>query len=342
MTTEEWIIQIVSDTDSKGYLKARENTRLEFKESFIFANIGKYFKTIASFANAKGGIILFGVKDAPRQATGIDYAKFEDIQQDKIATFLIDFFSPQIIWDIGIIEHDKKYFGYIEIQESEDKPVICKKNTGKDLKNGEIYYRYRAQSRVIEFPELKSLQDEVKLKERNLWMKHIERISKIGPQNIAFIDLFDGAIETGMSDKQFLLNEHLLNELKEQVKFIEEGKFVEKDGAPAIKIIGEASASTSDVIAPNLNPNKDYPYLAKHLAQEIGIRRYDIQVMIWKYELKGNLKYHIEVETGANSNTNKYSKYALSKLKKIYDQETDKTAFLAKIGQEYNESKKLN
>lgn len=174
--TTDWIKKILQNTDDRGYLKARENSRLEFKESFVFQNIAKYFKTIGAFANTKGGVLLFGVKDQPRIPVGIDREKFDSIQQDKISTFLAEFFSPQIEWNLDIVEVNGKYFGYIEIYECENKPVICKKTKEKILKDGEIYYRYRGQSKVIAFPELRAIHDEVRRNERELWMKHIERM----------------------------------------------------------------------------------------------------------------------------------------------------------------------
>lgn len=333
-TTHEWLVEILTDLDDRGYLKARENTRLEFKENFVFTNIANYFKAIGSFANTKGGVILFGVKDAPRIPLGIDREKFDSIQQDKISTFLAEYFSPQILWDLGIIDINGTYFGFIEIFEADSKPVICKKTNGNVLRNGDVYFRYRGQSKSIEFPELKSIHEEVRQKERDLWMKHIERISKIGPQHVAFIDLFDGAIQTGKSDGKLILDSTLLDDLKKQVKFIEEGRFVEKDGAPALKVIGEI-VSSSEVLVPELDPNKDYPYLAKHLAQELSIRAYDVQVLIWKYDMKGNRKYHIDIETGKTSTANKYSIFALKYLKTILDGMKNVTEELTAFSSEY-------
>ena len=42
-------------------VKSREGSRLEFKESFNLANSALYARTMASFSNAKGGFIAFGV-----------------------------------------------------------------------------------------------------------------------------------------------------------------------------------------------------------------------------------------------------------------------------------------
>lgn len=331
--------EIIEDIDDRGYLRRRESTQLEFKEKFGLKSSAKYLKSIAAFANPKGGIIIYGVKDSPRIPVGINRDKFDAIKQEKISTFLSEYFSPEIIWDIGLFEALGKWFGYIEIQESEYKPVICKKDAQGVLRNGDIFYRYRAQSKLIQFPELKQIQDEIKEKERQLWMKHIERISRIGPQHVAFLDLFDGSIEVGTGKSQLILDPELLADLKNKVKFIEEGNISEKEGAPTLKIVGEIH-QTDSILAPKLDPNKDYPFLQKHLAQELGLRPFDVQVLIWKFNIKGNKKYHIEIETSETTRTNKYSRYALRYLKQKLAEQDDKHRFLKNLIKQYTNRNK--
>lgn len=265
---------------------------------------------------------------------GISKKKFESIKIETISTYLSEYFSPEIKWDLGLISIDGTYFGYIYIYESEDKPVICKKNSGKILKDGEIYYRYRGRTRTIEFPELKKIHIEIKERERKLWMSHVEKIAKIGPKNVAFIDLLDGQIESENLKGQFLIDESLLNELKSKVSFIKEGEFEERKGKPTLKVIGEIK-SAKDVIVPTLDPNKDYPFLVKHLAQELQIRPYDVQLLIWKLNLKNNKKYSIEVQTSATGRVFKYSRFALKKLREVLMVISDLSNYLKQIGKEY-------
>ncbi len=61
-------------------IDSRESTTLELKESFSFANLGKYAKAMASFANKEGGYIVFGIKDNPREFLGIDRDQFDSIR----------------------------------------------------------------------------------------------------------------------------------------------------------------------------------------------------------------------------------------------------------------------
>ena len=140
---EKRLHEILRDVDVRGYLRSRESNKLEYKENFNFRNLGSYLRTIAAFANNQGGTILYGVKDSPHIPIGINRDKFDGIRIERISTFLSDYFSPQISWSIGLVKVNGRYFGYLNIDKCRDKPIICKKNSGKELKNGEIYYRYR-------------------------------------------------------------------------------------------------------------------------------------------------------------------------------------------------------
>lgn len=339
MMTEDDLKKIVGDVDDRGYLRSRESTSLEFKEAFGFQNLARYLKTIAAFANTRGGTILFGIADSPRRPVGIPRKKFDEIKVETISTYLSEYFSPEILWDLGIFRNSGKWFGYISIAESQDKPVICKKNSGKIVKDGAIYYRYRGQSRVIEFPELKQIHIAIREHERSLWMSHVERIAKIGPKNVAFVDLMDGIIDSINIPGQFLVDEALLEKLKTEVSFIEKGTFCEVNGKPTLRVVGDLKPA-GRVIVPSLDPNKDYPYLCKHLAQELQIRPHDVQVLIWKNKLKHSKRYSIKIDTSDTSRVFKYSRFALKKLRDILDSSDDKQIFLKKIGKQYSRRNK--
>ena len=93
-------------------------------------------------------------------------------------------------------------------------------------------------------------------------------------------------------------------------------------------------------MAPKLDPNKDYPFLQKHLAQELGLRPFDVQVLIWKFNIKGNKKYHIEIETSETTRTNKYSRYALRYLKQKLAEQDNKHRFLKNLIKQYTNRNK--
>lgn len=59
-------------------IKTRESTEIEFKESFNWANKSMYAKTMVAFSNAKGGYIVFGVTNSPREVKGLLSNNFEN------------------------------------------------------------------------------------------------------------------------------------------------------------------------------------------------------------------------------------------------------------------------
>ena len=247
-------------TNQDGALFHRENQSLEFKDNFQFANLADYAKTMVAFANNQGGKIIFGVSDSPRKPNGMPNNQFETVDNAKITQGLNDLFSPEINWDrFDFIENDKK-FGVLVVYESESKPILCKKNSGNILREGDIYYRYRGRSEKIKYPELEKIFRDREEKEKKLWMTHIEKIAKIGPQNISMVDLVRGEIE--QKGNKILLDKKLLK----QLKYVKEYKSVEKDGAPALKIIGNVEGV--ELVAPNLRLDKDF-FTTKELGEKL-------------------------------------------------------------------------
>lgn len=210
---------------------ARESGSLEFKESFNWLSKDKYAKSMVAFANNKGGYIVFGIKDQPRELTGLQSNNFENTDEAKITAYLNDVFSPEIVFEKFVVEVRSKNIGVLYTHQAKYKPVVCSKNDN-DLKESDIFYRYNARSERIKYPELKLLLDEIKIEERKSWMEHLEKISKIGPTNAAILDIMGGEISgrggTLVIDKK----------LVSKLKFIKEGNFQE-GGKPVLKLIGD-------------------------------------------------------------------------------------------------------
>ena len=188
-------------------------------------------KSIAAFANNKGGYIIFGVKDFPRELVGLANNNFENTEEEKITAYLNDVFSPEISYNKFVIKIRNKSVGILKIQTSVNKPVVCRKNDG-ELKESDIYYRYNARSERIKYPELKFLLDGVRTDEKKNWMEHFERISKIGAANAAILDVINGEV-SGKSGT-LVIDKNLVP----KIKFINEGTFSEA-GKPVLKLIGD-------------------------------------------------------------------------------------------------------
>lgn len=292
MTLE--LFQIYIATKEDGRLKHRERKDLEFKANYNFGSIknGKFSKSMVAFANADGGVMIFGIKDSPREPIGMSNDNFEKIEIEKITQFLNEHFAPEIIWNMYDFEVAGKKYGVFVIEESKNKPIMCIKNVGDELKEGDIYYRYSARSQKIKYSELKELLENAKELERKKWMEHIQSIAKIGPQNIALIDVYRGNIENPQN-KQIIIDKDLLRD----IKFIQEGKFVEKEGAPTLKLMGTIEGMEGiQTLVPDLNLDKDF-FTTKELGEKLnlltekGSTNY-LTAVIWKYDIQNNPQYY--------------------------------------------------
>ena len=210
---------------------SRESGVLEFKESFNWGSNDSYAKSLAAFANNKGGYLVFGISNHPRFLKGLLTSNFEDVDEEKITSYLNSVFSPEIAYNKSVIEINSKKIGVLQVFQSKNRPVTCIKNDG-ELKESDIYYRYIARSERIKYPDLKALLDQIKDKERKSWMEHFEKISKVGPMNAAVLDVIGGEI-TG-STGTLVIDKKLIPKLK----FISEGNFRE-GGRPVLKLIGD-------------------------------------------------------------------------------------------------------
>lgn len=256
------------------YLYHRENQELEFKEQFNLAGLADYFRDFAAFANNRGGYLIFGVKDSPRIPTGLSDStleQFNKIDPEKITGFLLEIFSPDIHWEQSVIQIDEKFFGVFLIHEALTKPVISKKDEGREqvIKNGEVYYRYGGRTQKIQYAELESIIVKRVDQNNQQWLSLMAKIGKVGPQNAAILDTERGLIEK--DDSRILV---LDNNLTDKIKFIKEGKFVEKNGATTLRLVGDIVPIDQVEVIKKVKENliKDYPLSASELAEEVKKR----------------------------------------------------------------------
>ena len=79
---------------SKNILQNRENSQLEFKETFNLGSLAKYGRTMAAFADNRGGYIVFGVEPSPHRLKGVNKTKFEECDPAQVTQFLNAHFGP--------------------------------------------------------------------------------------------------------------------------------------------------------------------------------------------------------------------------------------------------------
>jgi len=322
----------------KNYIKNRESTELEFKEKFSYVNIAKYVRTMSSFSNNRGGYILFGITNSPRKLAGVKRDDFEEIKQERITDFLIEYFSPQISWEIGVFCKKNQYIGFIYTNESDRKPIICKKNYKDILKSGEIYYRYRAQSRKISYSELIKIIENIKKNEIKNWLETIKKIEKIGPENIALIDVYKGTITNQkIKGEKLIIDEKLLVDLNRKINLIKDKKTNDLN-KPIYRIDGSIKTA-NNILIPDIDMNRDYPYFESQISEKLKLKQYHIHLLIWKFKIKFKKKYHQSIKTSKNQFTHKYSVDALKRLEEIVNKYFS-DEYIKKISKEYTNFKK--
>lgn len=212
-----------------------EGVTIEYKQSFGWKSITEYLRAMAAFSNREGGYIIFGIKDKPHLLLGLETSalkNFESRDNGEWTTNLRDFFAPEINWEKRTFVFEGKTYGIIYTYPATNKPIICKKTSG-DLRKGAIYYRYNSQNTEIDYPELNAIIETEKQKINELWMKRMHQIADIGVSKLALLDLSNGSLSGTRTT--LYIDEPLLND----IKFVQEGSFVETGGNPALKVVGE-------------------------------------------------------------------------------------------------------
>ncbi len=255
-------------------LHVSETDTVEGKESFDWGSRDKYGKTIAGFANNKGGYILFGVKDGSFEVVGIAENRMEKFDLRKANQYLTRTYNQAFRVEMGTFNVAGKTVGAFYIHPSAAKPAICKVDVAK-LTSGAIYYRYPGETRTIQAPELEILlRERDKVAGGNL-LNIAQKVQEMGVENTAILDVATGAVEGQKGS--FYISEELLPALK----FIREGQFEESEGAPTLKLMGELQPLTEDKVIVDREV-KD------------NIRERDILEDFIKQEVVGNPKAYIE------------------------------------------------
>lgn len=328
------------DTAISGRILSRESGWLEFKESFNWNSNDKYAKSMAAFANNKGGYIVFGVKDKPRDMVGLQSNNFESTDEAKISSYLNSNFSPEIHFEKFVISVRKKSIGILYTYQAKSKPIVCLKNDG-DLKEADIYYRYNARSERAKYPEIKKIFEIVKEDERKIWMEHFEKISKIGPSKVAIMDTVHGEIDG--SKGTLIIDKKLIPKLR----FINEGSFKE-GGKTVLRLIGDVKPvtfhgekgsidSTNIKITDDINAlevrleedellKKKYPLDYAGLTDELNKRYADFKINQEYHKIRKDLmkdsnlckRRYLNPNKNNSSSQDFYSRNIISKFDKYY------------------------
>jgi len=341
MSHEEFVLGIINTIDKLGKIKSRERNDLEYKESFGPKGWAKYAKTMAAFANNHGGYILFGIKDNPREFVGINDS-FRNFEQEKFTEYLNNLYSPELLWETGVIDIDEKSVGYIYTAEANPKPVIAiKVENSEKINNGDIYYRYRGRSEKIKYPEMNHIIEDRAKQEREQILKLIETIRKNGTANLGIINYSSGKFSTPYG-VDVAIDRKLVAKVLKKAKFIKEGSFNETTGIPVIKVTGEI-ALAEEIPVPDINPDEGYPYIQAALAKKLNIKTQELYALIWYYKMKEAKRYSIGVTVSQKGNPSfKFSEFALQFLNDKIEEFKNNDVEFDKIKIAYNNRNKKN
>ena len=189
-------LNLLIEENSEGHVRRHESTVVEYKANFSIGALVKYSKTIAAFANNRGGVLVFGVTNNPRIPKGMTNQNWDNFDPAKLSGELNTIFAPMIDFELeDLTTEDGRRFAFIIVQKAKNKPVIAQANRGDIIKDGEVLYRYNARSTTIRHPELAEIINGVRHREQELWMSHFERIAKIGVDKAAVFDPNDGLVK---------------------------------------------------------------------------------------------------------------------------------------------------
>lgn len=224
---------------------AGETDQHECKEGFNLRSFGRHLKTIAGFANHRGGYLFFGVKDKPEgfAVSGLKDDRFTETDQNKFSQTIRAALEPTPRFRVATLKFESMTVGVIHVEAHTSKPVIAGKSEG-ELIEGFIYYRYPGETRAICYADLRAILDERDRQSRESIMPMVQRLLELGPNDAMVANLANGQLEGGQ--RSILIDPQSL----EQIKFIREGQFDEVNGAPTLRVIGEAQTVSADVISP--------------------------------------------------------------------------------------------
>lgn len=325
MSHEETVRKILSSFTPTGTLKSRESNTVEFKESFNKGNTAKYAKTMAAYANNRGGYIIYGITDNPRIVKGLSNNNFDNLNLEQFTDAINSLFSPEIEWESGMFVMEVPLFteagksvqvriGWIYTYESERKPIIAlKMHEGEKITSGDVYYRYRARTQKIKHAEMAKLIEGRVKKERENLLKVLEVIRKSDTANLGIINYNNGRLSTP-HNVDIAFDRKVITQILKKAKFIKEGSFNEIEGTPVLKVTGNIDLA-EEVPVPDANPDDTHPYIQKQMAEILGIGKQDLYALIWYYRMKEAKKYHLEITTSKANKTHKFSNYALQFLR---------------------------
>jgi hypothetical protein len=215
-------------------LEAGEHESCECKRDFDPKKLTAVVKAVAALANNKGGYIFFGVSNAGFKVEGIgeEFSKTDIVHiVEEVKAHLSP--TPSIAAK-EVLDFGGLLVGFLHVSKYPNPPIIVYRD-GDGLNEGEILFRYPGQSSRIKFGDLRAMLDERDRSAQSALAHAAGRIADIGTENAMIVDTHRNVLEDG--GRSILIDQ----KLAENLKFIREGEFDEKFGAPTLKLVGEVA-----------------------------------------------------------------------------------------------------
>jgi len=194
-------------------------------------------RAVAALANNRGGYIFFGVANEDYRAEGIDatFAQTDIVQiVEKTKSHLSP--TPTIVTK-DTIRLGSVVIGFLYVAKHPNPPVIVYRD-GEGLNEGEILFRYPGQSARIKFGDLRAMLDERDRRAQVALASAVGKIADVGTGNALILDTDKNVLDA--KGYSILIDQ----KLAESLKFIKEGEFDERQGAPTLKLVGEVAPVT--------------------------------------------------------------------------------------------------
>lgn len=244
--------QFAEDADGIWRLSIGETDQHECKANFGFKHCWEWIRAIAALANNRGGYIFFGVRDKDGAATaetdksyavtGLNTDEFVKADPADFTKLIRSYLDPTPIVRAAVAVIGAKTIGVMHVEQHPGRPVIVRSGDGKVLKEGDIFFRYPGTCERIKYSDLRAILDARDAAARLDVLPLIERLLALGPARALIADLDKGVLDDGK--RPIVIDPTLLD----QIKFIREGEFDEKSGAPTLKLVGDVTAN-GDAVA---------------------------------------------------------------------------------------------
>ena len=109
----------MTSEELRQIIKRGETSLVQFKE--MFSTSAKIADEMIAFANSRGGVIIFGVKDKTGEIVGLSFEQLQELSRE-VGNIANDQVRPTIYIQTEVIEIDTKMVLVVHVQEGKDKP----------------------------------------------------------------------------------------------------------------------------------------------------------------------------------------------------------------------------